>query len=245
MFNNIGQVFMNTTNLFYEDKPHFFENLLVNESYKSLVSWQDIEDCLNNPHFYNFEMIDQHNNKIDIPMSEKAWEFGGKLVQDKQFLFNRFNTGNTLIIMNYGFHNKPITELLNNLEQMFDIHAAAHVYCGMQDTKSFTIHDDYPANFIFQIEGETEWTLFKNRISYLYKSGLMNGKLKEEDLEVELKVNLKPGDALYIPSRAYHCAKPKGERISVSVPCWNKLATDRPNTSVDRNIYHIHRRKNV
>ena len=66
-------------------------------------------------------MIDQHNNKIDIPMSEKAWEFGGKLVQDKQFLFNRFNTGNTLIIMNYGFHNKPITELLNNLEQMFDI----------------------------------------------------------------------------------------------------------------------------
>ena len=137
-----------------------------------------------------------------------------------------------------------INHLLGTLENLFDIHASAHVYCGLEDTKSFTIHDDYPANFIFQIEGETKWQLFKNRISYLYQTGTMNGKLKKEDLELELEVNLKPGDAIYIPSRAYHCAYPKGKRISVSVPCWNRLPSDEPNTQIDRNIYNI-RRENV
>ena len=72
----------------------------------------------------------------------------------------------------------------------------------------------------------------------------MNGKLVEEDLELDIEVNLTPGDVLYIPSRAYHCAYPKGERISVSVPCWNKLPSDEPTTQIDRNIYNI-RRNNV
>ena len=241
MFENIGQVFLNQANLFYNDQSHLFEQLIPEDTCKQIVGWQDIEDCLNNPHFYNFEMIDQYNNKIDTPMYEKAWEFGGRLIQDKQFLFDRFNNGSTLIIMNYAFRNKVVNDLLHSLEHLFDIHASAHVYCGLDDTKSFTIHDDYPANFILQIEGETEWTIFKNRISYLYKTGIMNGKLKESDLEVETKTVLKPGDVLYIPSRAYHCAKPKGERISLSIPCWQKLETDRPGTSIDRHTYHIRR----
>jgi len=241
MFDHIGTVIMNTTDLLANDKAHVFEGLLKQPS--ALASWNDIEECLNNPNFYEFELIDQNSNKIQIPSHKKAW-ISNKFVQDKGFLFDKFNNGATLIIMNYGFHNNIINDLLGTLENLFDIHASAHVYCGLEDTKSFTIHDDYPANFIFQIEGETKWKIFKNRISYLYRTGTMNGKLAEEDLELDIEVNLKPGDVLYIPSRAYHCAYPKGERISVSVPCWNKLPSDEPTTQIDRNIYNI-RRNNV
>jgi len=241
MFDHLGTVIMNQSNLLVEDKPYIFEGLIRNP--QEIATWNDIENCLNNPALYEFEMIDQNSNKIQIPSYKKAWIYN-KLVQDKQFLFDKFNNGATLIIMNYGFYNNMINHLLGTLENLFDIHASAHVYCGLEDTKSFTIHDDYPANFIFQIEGETKWQLFKNRISYLYQTGTMNGKLKKEDLELELEVNLKPGDAIYIPSRAYHCAYPKGKRISVSVPCWNRLPSDEPNTQIDRNIYNI-RRENV
>ena len=62
-----------------------------------------------------------------------------KFVQDKGFLFDKFNNGATLIIMNYGFHNNIIiNDLLGTLENLFDIHASAHVYCGLEDTKSNT-----------------------------------------------------------------------------------------------------------
>ena len=61
----------------------------------------------------------------------------------------------------------------------------------------------------FQIEGETKWKIFKNRISYLYRTGTMNGKLVEEDLELDIEVNLTPGDVLYIFTSISLCLSSK------------------------------------
>lgn len=236
MFNHLGQVFHNEMNLMYDDKPHYFPNLIKNVD--QLASWNTVEDCVNNPQFYNFELIDHNNQKIQIPENKKAW-INSSLVQDKSFIADCVNNGYTCIITNYGFYNQFVNELLHTFENLFDIHAAAHLYCGKGDTKSFTIHDDYPVNFIFQIEGETQWKVFNNRISYLYQTGAMNGQLSEDQLDCAVDVVLKPGDALYIPSRAYHVAYPSGNRISISVPCWNRLPTDPPGTEIDRNFYSI------
>ena len=68
---------------------------------------------------------------------------------------------------------------------------------------------------------------------------MMNGKLKDEDLELAIEVELQPGDALYIPSRMYHKAMPDGKRLSMSIPCWNRFATDPLDNQADRNYYRI------
>lgn len=232
----IGQRILSETNLLIDDKPHFFKSLITNP--EKYLQWQDVEDCLNNPYVYQFELIGKDGVKIYVPQNKVAW-IGDREVQDKRFLIDKFNEGNGLVILNYGFRNRDTMELLKEFESIFHINAAIHVYCGLDDATSFTIHDDYPANFIIQVEGTTDWKVFRNRISYMHRTGLMNDKLKDSDLDVEIEVTLEPGDALYIPSRAYHVARPVGKRLSMSIPCWSRLPTDPPNQSVDRNYYEI------
>lgn len=236
MMIDIGQRILNETNLLIDDKPHFFKGLLKNP--EELLTWKDVETCMNNPSLYKFEMIDQYNNKIFIPEDRKAWSWEG-LVQDKEFMFEKLHQGHSVIIMNYGFYSEKTMELLRIFETLFNVHAAIHVYGGLTGSKSFSIHDDYPANFVIQVEGKTRWKIFNNRISYLYKTGTMNGRLDEKDLEVAIDVELEPGDALYFPSRMYHVAYPSEKRLSMSIPCWNRFATDPPKYNVDRNFYRI------
>lgn len=231
---NIGQRLLNESNLISNDRAYYFPKLIENP--EEFLTWNDVELCLNNPAFYEFEMIDHNSHKVDINRYVKAW-IQEKKVQDSCQLINHVNHGHTLIIMNYGFHNRKTQELLNVFEHIFDIDAAIHVYGGLKGSKSFNIHDDYPCNFIIQVEGSVQWKIFKNRISSLYKTGTQQHTLKEELLDVDVDVVLNPGDALYIPSRAYHCAYPTEKRLSMSIPCWPKLPGS--NQSIDRNYYKV------
>jgi hypothetical protein len=240
--NAIGQRLLNETNLFYEDKPHYFKQLLPEAS--EVVTWEDVESCINKPELYTFEMIGKDNLKIEIPVHKKSWVFG-RQVQDKGFMFDRINNGFGFVIMDYAFHSPKTMKLLETLENIYMINAAIHVYGGLEDSKSFWIHEDYPSNFIIQAQGKTRWKVFNNRISSMYRTGTMNHKLKEEELDLAFDVVLEPGDAIYIPSRAYHIAEPIGKRLSMSIPCWTKLPTDDPRESSDRNWYRIKNDKTI
>lgn len=238
----IGQKILNETDLLRNDIPHYFQNFIQDPA--TLVSWSDIESCMNRPEIYNFELIDKDTNmKIDIPQSNKTWIWD-RLVQDKNFLFDKLNRGHGLVIMNYASYSQTTNRLMDIFEKLFDVNAALHVYCGLSGSVSFPIHDDYPVNFIVQVEGTTRWKVFKNRCSSLYKIGTLNDlrsdkKIDEESLEVAIDVCLSPGDALYIPSRCFHVAYPTEKRISLSIPCWVKYPSDPATKSSDRNWYSI------
>jgi len=235
--NAIGQRILNESNLLTDDKPYFFKGLLENPS--ELLTWNDVEACMNRPELFQFELIDSiTNQKISIPEHTKAWIWDRK-VQDKSFIFEKFNQGHSLVITNYGFYSEQTNHLLKIFEKLFYVNSSIHVYCGLAGAKSFPIHDDYPINFIFQVEGKTRWKVFKNRISYAYKTGTMNNTVKEEDLEVAIDVELEPGDGLYIPARCFHVAYPDSKRLSLSIPCWNRFATESPTNSIDRHHYRI------
>jgi len=232
----LGFRLLNETNLLYEDKPHYFKNLLPEAS--EMVTWNDVEHCFNRPELYNFEMIGPDNLKIEIPMNKKAWVFS-KPVQDKAFMFENINKGNGFVIMDYAFYSEKTIELMRTLENIYMVNSCIHVYGGLEGSKSFWIHEDYPSNFIFQAWGKTRWKVFNNRISTMYRTGTMNHQLTEDMLDLAFDVVLEPGDAIYIPSRMYHIAYPMGPRLSMSVPCWTKLPTDEPKESSDRNWYKI------
>ena len=233
--NDIGQRLVNEANFLWEDRAYHFPKLLTNPS--EFLTWGDVEYCANNPAFYEFEMIDHENNKVNIDRHVRSWVYD-KTVQDARQLVSHINHGHTFIIMNYGFHSRETQELLKTFESIFAIDCAIHVYGGKEGSKSFNIHDDYPSNFIIQVEGETEWKIYKNRISSMLQTGFLQDQIREENLEVDLHVTLQPGDALYIPSRAYHCSFPTGERLSMSIPCWTRM----PNSTQtsDRNYYPIY-----
>lgn len=233
---DIAQRINKETDLLTNDAPAFFENLIENPA--DFLTWEDVENCMNNTTLFNFEVIGPDNKKIEVPRHSKSWVWD-RAVQDKKFLFDRLHEGAGLICLDYAFYNQKTNDLCRMFEENFSINAAIHVYCGLGGSKSFNIHEDYPANFIIQCEGETRWQIFNNRVSYMHKTGILNDRLKENDLDKVIDVVLKPGDAIYIPSRMYHCAYPEGKRLSMSIPCWQKLPTEGPEGSIDRNRYRI------
>jgi hypothetical protein len=234
--NDIGQRLLNEANFLYEDKAYFFPQLVPDPG-DFFLTWNDVEICANNPTLFEFELIDHDNNKVEINRYTRAW-IHHKQVQDHRQIVEHINHGHTFIIMNYAFYSRWTQELMKTFESIFAVDCAIHVYGGKEGAKSFNIHDDYPSNFIIQVEGETEWKIYKNRISNMLQTGTAQDTIREDNLEVDLHVTLKPGDALYIPSRAYHCAFPTGKRLSMSIPCWTRMPNS--NQTSDRNYYPIH-----
>jgi ribosomal protein L16 Arg81 hydroxylase len=211
------------------NKPQVFNNAI--SEVNSLVTWKDLETCMNNPVFYDFDMIDTNNIKVEIPKFEKPWVYN-KLVPEKKFLFNKLLSGYSLILLNYGFHNTGVNNLLDDIENILDVNAAAHVYYGLTNSKSFPIHCDAPPNFIIQIEGTTKWKVYDTNVSH--DVGLLN-PAHEQSLNTVIDITLTPGDIIFIPAKMYHCAYPDNKRISMSIPCW-------PNdglTKIDRTVYTI------
>jgi hypothetical protein len=226
---NIDEI-LKSANLLIRDKPCFFPKTIPET--KQLLSWNSVNDCLNNP-LFEMELIDKNNKKIDIPKVIVPWVMTP--VNDKSFVAQKIGEGYGFVIKNYGFYNKNIQLLLMELEQTFNVMCDVHVYGGLVESKSFKIHDDFPANIIIQIEGETRWKVFSNRASMLHTLEETHSfDIDENELEKVIDVVLKPGDMLYIPSRCYHVAMPQSTRLSISIPCW-----PREHNQYSRQYYEI------
>ena len=199
----------------FDDSPQYFPNAI--EEVYDWCSWKDVEECINNPQFYELEFID---NGVKLNMPEFARNWSTPHVH-KADCYKLFQDECGMIINNFQFISRKKQELLGGIERQFTVNAAMHVYCGIGGHESFNIHEDYAHNFIIQVEGETDWTVYKNRASYLVPK--YEGNIDEKKLDIAVDVTMKSGDVLYIPARTYHRAKPKGQRLSVSVPMASTL----------------------
>jgi len=148
----------------------------------------------------------------------------------------------SIVITNFERKNKNCYEMIRFLSRFFYLrmrnhgiwpaqinsHSGhAHLYCGSAEAPSFPPHVDGPNNFIFQVEGESLFTVYENRqnsLSNLHAQNL-NKTFSAERIDflssklrvLEEKV-MKPGDMVYVPSRVFHHVKPLTNRISVSFP---------------------------
>jgi len=195
-----------------DDSPHYFQGAIENP--EDYVTWSEVEYCLNNPHFYDLEFI-KDGQKVQMREYQYVW---GPHHKSKRDCFDAFNDGCGLIINNFE-HMQGKQSILKDIEKQFPaVHCGMHVYCGLKGHGSFNIHEDLAMNFIIQIEGKTDWTVYKQRASYMVPQSsdlLLNNT---EALDVDINVTMEAGDVLYIPARQYHCARPEGKRLSLSVP---------------------------
>ena len=178
-----------------DDTPQYFPNAI--EEVYDWCSWKDVEQCINNPQFYELEFI-KNGEKLNLPVSPRIWS---QPHIHKEDCYKLFQDECGMIINNFQFISKKKQELLGGIERQFTVDAAMHVYCGIGGHGSFNIHEDYAPNFIIQVEGETEWTVYNNRASYLVPK--YEGTIDEKKLDVAIDVTMKAGDVLYIPARTY------------------------------------------
>ena len=137
-----------------DDTPQYFPNII--EEVYDWCSWKDVEQCINNPQFYELEFI-KNGEKLNLPVSPRIWS---QPHINKEDCYKLFQDECGMIINNFQFISKKKCELLAGIERQFTVDAAMHVYCGIGGHGSFNIHEDYAHNFIIQVEGETDWTVY-------------------------------------------------------------------------------------
>jgi len=204
------------------NKPLVFKDYVNNAG--ALVTWQDVEFCINNPWQYGLNVIHKNlGTRIPIKLTPSFWH--GKDVPDKRQVMDKVQQGHTLVIDNFSVHSQGTHKLAKSIEDLFDANCDMHVYCSLEKSSSFGIHCDRPPNFIVQIMGETEWKVFDKVQEGQYNS---NNITEQEAGEVLIQTILRPGDMLYIPERMYHQALPFEKRISISIPFPKRDITSNP-----------------
>ena len=172
-----------------------------------LFSWKEVAFLINN-HFYNLTRVVGIDDK-DIPLAVNDWE--GKH-QDSSFINKKILEGHAVLLPNVSRYNEKLNNICKALENIFpgstvDVHA----FAGKEGKNgSFRIHSDITTNFIFQIEGFSDWTVYKET------SPEPGDRENDDGLTEEIKDTLEPGDVLYIPNKAFHYCQPKGKRLSLS-----------------------------
>ena len=199
------------------------------------VSWEDVEYAINCSKYY-VELID---NGIKKQINTCNYFWNNHFIQDKKYIFDCIKNGDTFVIHQFSTFNNNINEIVKAIEEIFPVLCDVHVYGGLtSSSKSFNPHVDIPSNFIIQIDGSTEWKIYKNYGSDLIKQELINSVERNSQLEIDFEVTLNPGDLIYIPSRKFHAAFPSNKRISLSIPCKAKQHNELL-VNLDRNFYTL------
>jgi len=231
------------------DEPFLIENFIDIKKYIS--SENILNDAINSDSVF-WDIYDTAGPKLEIPFKRPYWSPTKQ--QHKLFIMEAINAGCTYVILKCSTLNEKLKRLTVAIQNCFHTTADIHVYGSKGKGGSFIVHADLPANFILQLEGETQWIVFNNKVSsVLSMADVLQKKMKfhlegfnledfkqNKGLEPIINKTLKPGDLLYIPSRYYHCALPSSPRMSLSIPCVNTEILDADDLSgrqMDLNIY--------
>ena len=186
------------------DRAQYFSQVID----PSFITWDDILDYCIPPVILNIELI--KNKKIDIP--KDGYYF------DSDFIRSEISKGTTFCISKFWNINNKANKVWQLFCDQYPHRGVDfHVYGGMADSgQSFPPHNDLAANYIIQLDGQCEWTIYNERATY--QEALNYVVYPENKLTVKTKQILNPGDVLFIPSGVHHQCRPLGKRLSLSIP---------------------------
>jgi len=198
------------------EEPFLLPNACTPEQ---IFSWIHVEQYINdNIHNSAIVSIGQNGRRNNIYKSTENSS------SDTKSLVDEIKSGNSFVLNSMERYTKGLFYSSNLMSQIHNRYVTTNIYGGLKNTsKSFATHYDDQYVLILQLDGISEWTIFK---------GVADGytKILDDDTHLQIDVygTLVPGDVLYIPYRRYHKCIPSSKRLSASI-------------SVD---YHLERPKN-
>jgi 50S ribosomal protein L16 3-hydroxylase len=148
----------------------------------------------------------------------------GQLVKDDaEWSFEEargyFHHGCTLLVRFAEKSNEKFREIADEFSRSFKTPVDIQLYCTPEGHNAFGWHYDVEEVFILQMKGSKEYTIRPNTIhpNPLVKSIPKNMGYENEKTELQIKVLLKEGDVLYIPSGWWHRALTQSESMHISI----------------------------
>ena len=205
-------------NLIKDQSLHIFDDPFVIKDFlknvEDYLNWNTLNEAINS-NFVSWQLI-KNGTPLDVPHTAKFW--AGRQ-QDKQFILDHVNDGVGFVIARCCILNDKLKSIVSDIQEIFPVACDIHIYGSKGKSKSFIPHTDRPSNFIIQASGDTDWIVFKNRVSnMLLWDDYAMYEPKRGELTPALEVTLSPGDLLHIPPRTYHAALPSMPRLSMSIP---------------------------
>jgi ribosomal protein L16 Arg81 hydroxylase len=174
----------------------------------SIITWSDVADYFLSRTIQHVELI--RDSKIDIPRVE--------LFQDRDFITREIATGAMFCIKKFwqiNWRSQQLWEMI--VDEYPGLGVDFHLFGGLTaDSKSFPPHNDLAANYIIQLDGQCEWTIYNERATY--QEALNYVIYPADKLTVRSVQILNPGDVIFIPSGVHHACRPLGKRLSLSIP---------------------------
>jgi ribosomal protein L16 Arg81 hydroxylase len=172
------------------------------------ITWVDVYEYFIPHTIRNVELI--RNGKIDIPLKG--------LFQDRDFILNQIAQDAMFCITNFWNINYSAQTLWECFCDNYPAQGVDfHLYGGLSaNAQSFPPHNDFATNYIVQLDGSCEWTIYNERAT---AEEAYNYVIYPVDqLTVRTVQILNPGDVIYIPRGVHHSCRPLGKRLSLSIP---------------------------
>lgn len=136
----------------------------------------------------------------------------------KRDLLQHLARGSSFVMHNMTHINPRVAELVADIEATFpDFEADVHLYVSPRaGATGYLVHKDEPQHKIYlQVEGETQWTVYRGA----HQKRALSREEAATVLSVDFEVRMTPGSVLYLPPGVFHHAtNPSGPRLSVSIP---------------------------
>lgn len=183
--------------------------LFKNATDYSIIDWGNVAGYFLPDKISNVELIGPENRKIPIPKNG--------IHQDRRFILDKIKENHSFIITQFYSTKQKLYDEAKNILDFYKCKSVDfHLYGGLNENSyTFGAHSDLASNYIVQLDGKSEWTLYNETES---TDNLLNyDNRPESELSVKEKIILNPGDILYIPSGKYHKCVPLDKRISLSI----------------------------
>lgn len=139
-----------------------------------------------------------------------------------------YKNGHTLLIKNAEKSHDGFKSICNDFAQSFHTEVDIQLYCTPENNNAFNWHFDVEEVFILQARGSKEYSIRQNTVHpYPLVSSISKDMgFEKETSDLEIKVLLKEGDWLYIPSGWWHIARTQSESMHISIGLMPRSAVD-------------------
>lgn len=139
-----------------------------------------------------------------------------------------YQQGHTLLLKNAERSHSLLRELADDFSKSFHTEVDIQLYCTPENHNAFGWHYDIEEVFILQTKGSKLYSIRQNTVHPypLVSSISKDFGYEKETSELEIKVLLKEGDWLYIPSGWWHIARTQSESMHISIGLMPRSAVD-------------------
>lgn len=207
-----------TSQQFFDD---YWENRLLHISrndqafYKDILTLSDVDNWLQTGVLEHPTLAILKGGRIPpnkwAKTHDKSYKSGKQI--DREAVLKLLRSGATLLVNHFSDYQFALNAFMNSLRSLFQTRINDYLVISPPHNPAYPIHHDYQEVFVLHISGKKQWNFFDT-----FSKNLRDEHVRYAmDRNPSIKLEMQPGDFLYIPSNLRHSTEVVGDETSISL----------------------------